>query len=223
MGAAAAAAFTFALVFAIVAAAFTLASASAAAAALVDVAMGNLIFGRGAHILYGHVEIEVLTSKRVITVDGDIVFFDFDHANRDGALIGAGLKLHANFELFDALKAVAGHHLLKSRIQFAVAFFRSDANLNRFANRLAQEGRFETWNDVIMAVKIAEWLSWLRLIDDCSIVVFKRVVHGDDCSFCNLHDCIRVEFLMCAREEAVTQSKAGSKKKVINSPPPSCR
>ncbi len=138
----------FAFFFAIVAAFAFAASTAAATAALVDVTVSDLFFSRSAHILHGDVEVKVLTRQRVITIHGDIVFLDFNNANRDWALFRASLKLHADFERFNTLKAVAGDDLFERGIGSAIAIFGRDAHFNRLASALTDESGFEAGNDV---------------------------------------------------------------------------
>lgn len=150
------------LFFAVVAAFATFVTATAAATAtLVDVAVSHFFFGRRTHFLYGAIEIQVLPSKWVVTVYSDIVFLDFDHADRDRALIGASLKLHADFERFDTLKTIAWHDLLKRWIRRAIAIFWSDTHFDSVASGLTCEGCFEARDDVFMTVKISQRLSRL--------------------------------------------------------------
>jgi len=89
--------FTF---FIVVAAgtAFAATPAAAATAALMDVTVGDLFLCRSAHFLHRDIEVEMLTRERMIPVNGNIIFLHFDDADRDRALIGAGLELHANFK-----------------------------------------------------------------------------------------------------------------------------
>ncbi len=183
---AAAAAFTFALglfraaatvfslrliTFTATAAFFTFATTTATAA-LVDVAVSNLFFSRGTHLLDCDVEVQMLACQRVVAVDGDFVTFNFNHADGYRTLVGIRLKLHAGLKVFDTLEAILGHDLFKRRVWLAVAISRIDANFGGLASLLTYQSCFEAWNDVTMTVKINQWLSRLRLINQSSLVVF---------------------------------------------------
>ena len=50
-------------------------------------AMSNLLFGRRTNFLHSDIEVEVLTRKRVVTINGDVIVINFDHADRDRPLI----------------------------------------------------------------------------------------------------------------------------------------
>jgi hypothetical protein len=177
------------LAFLIVVAAFAVATfAAAATAALVNMAMCDLILSRRANFLHSNIEVEVLARERMVTIYSDVFVVDFNHTNRYWTLISASLKLHADFERLNALKAVARHDLFQCRIRRTVAVFRGDTHFNFIASGFTDESGFETGDDVFVPVEIGQWLTRLRLIEYCSFVVFKRVVHSDDCSFCDLHN-----------------------------------
>lgn len=207
--------------FGAAATAFALAfTAATATAALVDVAVGDFFFSRRANFLDRHVEVQVLARERVVAVDSDFVAFDFDDADRDRPLIGARLKLHAGLEIFHALETVLGHDLLKRGIWLAVAVGWSDAHVGAVTGFFTDESGFEAWNNVTMSVEIRQWLPWLGLIDQSSFVIFKSVVHGDYCAFCDLHNLLVLWFLRyCGREEVANKSRS-SKKKGIYLPAP---
>lgn len=184
---AAAFAFSFWLVVAATAF-FGFTATTAATATLVNVAMRYLLFSRRANFLDRHVEVEVLARERVIAVDSDIVVFDFNHTNRDRALVSVGLKLHACLKVFNTLKTLLGHDLLQCWIDLAIAIFWIDAHFCSLANELTCEGSLEAWNNVTMTVEIDHWLSRLRLINQISFIIFKGVVHCDYCTVCDLHN-----------------------------------
>lgn len=181
------AAFAFSFWLVVAAAAFFAFATTAATAALMDVPVSDLFFSRYANFLNRHVEVEVLACERVVAVDCDIVVLDLYDTNRDRALVCVGLKLHADLEVFDALEAIAWHDLLQCWIWLAVAICRIDAHFCSVACDLTSESRFKAWNDVTMTVKIHEWLTGLRLINQSAFVVFKSVVHSDYCAVCDLH------------------------------------
>ena len=91
----------------------------------------------------------------MITVYSDIIIFNFDNSDRDRSLFGAGLKLHANFKAFNTLKTIARDDLLKRRIRLAIAIFWSDAHFDSVSFFFACEGRFQAWDDVLVAVQIS--------------------------------------------------------------------
>ena len=184
---AAAFAFSFWLVVAATAF-FVFTAATAASTTLVNVAVCDLFFSRRANFLDRHVEVEVLARERVVTIDSDIVVFDFNHTNRDRALIGVGLELHPGLKIFDALKTLLRHDLLQCWIDLAIAIFWIDAHFCSLTNELTCEGSLEAWNDVTMTVKIDHWLSRLGLINHSSFIIFKGVVHCDYCAICDLHN-----------------------------------
>jgi hypothetical protein len=112
-------------------------TATTATAFLMRMTVLKLLFGSGTHFLNGYVEIQVLTSQRVVAVDSDIVAFDLNNTNGDRPLLGAGLELHTDFEGFDTLKTVTWHNLLQGWIRLAVTIFRLDTHFNRLADSLA--------------------------------------------------------------------------------------
>jgi hypothetical protein len=183
------AAFAFSFWLVIAATAFFAFIATATAAAtLLNLAVCDLFFSRRANFLDRHVEVEVFARERVVTIDSDIVVFDFNHTNRDRAFISVGLKLHACLKVFDALKTLLRHDLLQCRIYFAVAVFWIDAHCCSLTNELTYKGGLEAWNNVTMTVKIDHWLSRLGLVNQSSFVIFKSVVHCDYCAICYLHN-----------------------------------
>ena len=184
-----AAAFAFSFWLVVAATAFFVFTAAAAASTtLVNVAVRDLFFSRCANFLDRHVEVEVLARERVVAIDGDIVVFDFNHTNRDRALVSVSLKLHAGLKVFNTLKTLLGHNLLQCWIDLAIAIFWIDAHFCSLANELTCKGSLEAWNDVTMTVEIDHWLSRLGLINQSSFVIFKGVVHCDYCAVCDLHN-----------------------------------
>ena len=173
------AAFTFAA---------TAAAATAFAAALVDVTVGFFFFGSFTYALHRYGEIQVLSGKGVVAVNRDFFTLYFFDANCYGALFGARLKLHADFEIVDPLETLAGHHLFEGGVEFTVAFGRLDAHFDRFADRFAKEGVFKAGDDVAMTVQVIHWLSGLGLVNDSALIALEGVVDGDNGVGGNLHD-----------------------------------
>lgn len=166
---------------------FFVASSAAATAALMNVPVRNFFFSGCAHFLNGHVEVEVLACEWVVAIHCHVFPLDLYDTNGNRSLIRVGLKLHADLKIFDALETILRHHLLKCWIWLAVAVCWIDAHFCTVACSLTCEGSFEAWDDVAMTMKIDQWLSRLRLINQSSFVVFKSVVHGDYCAVCDLH------------------------------------
>lgn len=136
-------------------------STSAAAFGLVDVTVGNLLFSRSADILNGYIEIQVLARQRVIAIYGDLLVPDLNNPYRYRALLSAGLKLHTDFDIFDALKAFFRDDLLQCRVFLAVALFRAHANLDLITRGLPREFIFQTRNDILMPVQVSKRLPGL--------------------------------------------------------------
>src|SRR5690606_25473115 len=70
----------------------------------VDVPVGELFLGGGAHVRDLDVEIEVLAGQRVIAVDGDHVPDDLCDSNGARAPIRVDLKLHADLHVRNPLE-----------------------------------------------------------------------------------------------------------------------
>lgn len=114
----------------------------------------------------------MLARERVITVNGDFVTFNFNHAHGYGTLVRVRLKLHAGLEVFDALEAILGYDLFECRIGLAVTIRGIDAHFSTVASLLAYKRSFEARDDVAMTMKIDQRLPGLGLINQCAFVVF---------------------------------------------------
>ena len=150
---------------------------TAATTGLVYMAVGQLFFGRSTDILDRHIEIQMLTGKRMVTVNSHVIVLHLDHSDGYRPLVGAGLKLHADLYILDALKTLFRHDLLKSGICLAVAFLGADADLHLVTRGFPAEGSLKAGNDIVVAVQIGERLAWLGLIDHRALVSAQGIIH----------------------------------------------
>ena len=73
-------------------------------------------------------------------------------------------------------------------VDFAIALGWLNAYFHRFADRLALKCLFKARDNILVALQVGERIARLGLVEDCAFVVLERVVHGDDCVCCDLHD-----------------------------------
>src|SRR5690606_7217256 len=107
----------------------------------VDVAMGDFFFAGVTHADNLDLEIEALTSERMIAIDDHVITFHVaDGDNLHTAVRAGSVELHAHFQFVDTLE----HGAVKCRNQlgavFAVGVLRLDGDLDLIPALLAFQG-----------------------------------------------------------------------------------
>jgi hypothetical protein len=156
------------------------------AARTVDVAVLEFLFRRLADVHDRDVEVERDTGQRVIRIQGDLVSLDVGDPHDQRAVLGLGLELHSDLELFHG-QLLPIHDLDHRVTPFAVTHRRQEAHLERVAGDPALQFGLEARNDVARTVQVGHRIPAARAVDDVLVVVRERVVDGRDAVSFDLH------------------------------------
>jgi lysylphosphatidylglycerol synthetase-like protein (DUF2156 family) len=100
----------------------------------VNVTMSQLFFGRFADRDNFNVELQVLASQHVVTVNHDVVVFHFGDFNRYWTLVGFRQEAHANLQFVNAHEDVFRNALNQVFVILTVSVVRADSNVKFVAN-----------------------------------------------------------------------------------------
>jgi hypothetical protein len=152
----------------------------------VHVTVVDLLLRSGTNVRELDVEVEGLTRKWVICIEGDVGVGELHHARWNLiSLRGHELNHEANRDILRevTLRTRKGnYHLL---ISLAVPLRWSDLYLKRGARRLAYKSVLKARNDLRVAVEIHEWVRSLGGIEDLTTLIGEGVVKSYNGIFCD--------------------------------------
>lgn len=124
------------------------------------VAVLDLFGRRFADIGDIHVEMQYLARQRVVGVNGNVfVVYRFYNHQLYLAASTLCLKLHANFDLLNALESIAGNRLNQLGVQFAVGFSRLNSHFQRIARRFAFQLALQSGDNATVTVQVCKRLT----------------------------------------------------------------
>ena len=146
----------------------------------VDMTVGDFFIAGVTHGDDFDLEVQTLASQRVVAIDGYIIAVDItDGHDLHAAVRTRGVELHAHFQGVDAFEhgAIERSHQLGA--VFAVGFFRLDADFNFIASLLANQGLFQTNNDVACTVQVYQRRAASGAVDHLTGIVGQGIVDRD--------------------------------------------
>jgi hypothetical protein len=148
----------------------------------------ELFRSRFADRLHRHIEVERLSSERMVQVDHHRVAANFPDRNGELlAVLALPDELHPGFRDRPFGERGTRHFLNAAGIMLAVTFFRGDHDLLGVVGRKAFQRVFETWNNVAFAMEVAERRTRLTLIHDFAVAQVKLVIEVHDAALAYLH------------------------------------
>jgi len=121
----------------------------------VNVAVGHFFLGSVADGNDLHLEVQALTSQRVVAVDGDVVAVQItDGDDLHLAVRRGSVELHAHFQLVDTFEHAAAQGADQFGRVLAVGIFRFYGNGQLITDALAFQGLFQAWDDVTCALQV---------------------------------------------------------------------
>ena len=164
----------------------------------VCMAMRQLFAACGTDFNDFNIKRQRLTSEWVVCIHNHRIsshVFDDHDLN---TVISLGLKLHARFDVVDALEHLAWYFLYQFRLVFAVAISRCNVDGQFFANSFAYQCIFQTRNNVVVTMQIDQWCTF-GFVDDIALLIGQRVVER-----------YHLVFLDCGHESGILQKKSAS-------------
>ncbi len=91
-----------------------------------------------------NVEVQVLTGQHVVTINHNMIVFDFGNFYRHRALIGFRHEAHANLQLIHTHEDIFRYALHQVVIILAVSFVSRDMHIKLIANGMIVQCLFQT-------------------------------------------------------------------------------
>jgi hypothetical protein len=152
----------------------------------VYVTVVDLLLCSGTNVRELDVEVEDLTRKWMVGVEGNVLVGELHNASWDLiSLRGYELNHEANRDILRKVTLRAGerdYHLL---VSLAVPFRWSDLGLKRGTRCLSYKGVLKTWNYLRVAVEIHEWVRSLGGIEHLTTFIGEGVVKSNNGVFCD--------------------------------------
>ena len=147
-------------------------------AAILNFVIGTASYGNDLYI-----EMERFSSKRVISVNIDIVVIDADNPERKGfSVFRFGHHASANFELRAFGEDRFGYGL-RLAFAFAISVFGRDIDVEEFIDFFAIERFFDTAQDAAVTVKVSSGIGVRSVVEDFAGVIAHHEDEGDDAVF----------------------------------------
>src|SRR5580698_8291696 len=142
----------------------------------VDVAVLQLLGGRGPDADYLDIEVQCLVGQGMVAVERHHVADHRRDREYAQALVRLSLELHALANLARPLQRPLGNALHQRRVADAVALIRSERDRDRIAILLSFEGFFQARDNISMTLDVGEGLAAGGTVEHLSGVVLERVM-----------------------------------------------
>ena len=152
----------------------------------VNMAMGNLFGSSRTHVTHGHGKVQVHARQRVVGINLDIVFSDFDHGDRTVTVIGIGHEGIA-FGHFHAVKQFTRYLLYQIFFVFTVSIGGIDVQFEAVTDFTVIQGLFQAGNQETGTVQINQRLAAFGGIQHVTRFVGNGVVEGNYAQMANFH------------------------------------
>jgi peroxiredoxin len=153
----------------------------------VNMAVTDFFLGGVTHVHDLDVEVQVLSSQRMIGIDCHRLAIHRDYGNDLGAILGLCVKAHPDLHILGAFECAAVHLATQLIVDRAVAFFRGDHYVQFVTRSLAFQCLFQPHDNALHALDVGERVGAFGSIEHVSLIVLERVVDGDNFVFLNLH------------------------------------
>lgn len=135
----------------------------------VNVAVSQLFFSGFADSNHFNVELEVLASQHVVTINHNVVIFNFSDFYWNRALVGFRQEAHANLQFVNAHEHVFRNALHQVVIVLTVSVVRAYSNVKFVANFVTVQRVFQTGNQGTVTVQVVQRRTHRRLINQHTV------------------------------------------------------
>jgi hypothetical protein len=154
----------------------------------VNVAMSQFFFGCFTQRNDFNMEFQVLASQHVVTVDNDMVVFNFGDFNRNRTLICFSQETHANLQLFNAHEDVFRYALYQVFIILTVSVVRANFNVKLIAYFVIFQRFFQARDQGTVTMQVVERRTYRRLINQYTVFCTYLIGQANHQVFCYFHD-----------------------------------
>jgi len=183
-----------------------------------DVTVGDLFGSGGTHITNSDAKVQIHTRQRMVGINLDKVFGDFDHSHRTVTIIGIGNE-GVTFGYFHAVKQFARDALHQIVLVFAVGFRSSDIQFETVADLAVIQGFFQTRNQETCAMQVNQRLTAFGAVQHVAGLVRNGIVEGNNAQMAYFH--VRFPVLAPRQQWGVKKLRPAYRKKIgVNTLPP---
>jgi flagellar basal body-associated protein FliL len=135
-----------------------------------------------------NVELQVLASQHVVTVNNYVLVVNFGNFNRYRTLIGFRQETHANLQLINAHEDVFRNALNQVFVVLAVRIVRADRNVKFVAHFMTIQRSFQAGNQGTVTMQVVQRRAYRRLINQHTVFCTYLIGQADHQVFCYFHD-----------------------------------
>jgi hypothetical protein len=158
------------------------------AVSTVNVAMSQFFFGRFTQRNDFNVEFQVLASQHVVTVNDNVIVFDFGDFNRNRTLVSFSQETHANLQLVNAHEDVFRYALHQIFIILTVSVVCADFDVKLIACFVTFQRIFQARDQGTVTMQVVERRTNRRLINQHTVFCTYLIGQADHQVFCYFHD-----------------------------------
>jgi len=135
-----------------------------------------------------NVELQILASQHVVTVNNNVFVTHFGDFYRYRALIGFREEAHANLQLVNAHKHVFRNALYQVFVVLAVRVISADFYVKFVAHFVTIQRAFQAGNQGTVTMQVVQRRAYRRLINQHTVFCTYLIGQADHQVFCYFHD-----------------------------------
>jgi hypothetical protein len=183
-----------------------------------DVTVGDLFGSSGTHITNSDAKVQIHTRQRMVGINLDKVFGDFDHSHRTVTIIGIGNE-GVTLSHFHAVKQFTRDALHQIVLIFAVGFRSRDIQFETVTDLTVIQGFFQTRNQETCAMQVNQRLTAFGAVQHVAGLVRNGIVEGNNAQMAYFH--VRFPVLAPRQQWGVKKLRSAYRKKIrVNTLPP---